>query len=111
MSWRYQPVRFIEKVGDNPEIIFQLCEVYLDAKGRLEKWTDPPGICPSGEGTIDQLTGDLCRMLIDAYCWEPVNFQDMHTGMSFKRRATPKQREALARMVEGTAHNLREIGK
>jgi hypothetical protein len=102
MSWRYQPVTFIE----NSEVVYQLCEVYLDSNGKLEKWTDPPGICPSGETDIDQLTGDLCHMLVDASCWEPVAFQELKSGMRFKRKATAKQREALANMVESMAHNL-----
>ena len=111
MSWRYQPVTFIETIAGVDETVYQLCEVYLDDAGKLDKWTDPPGICPTGEENLSSLTQDLTRMLVDAYCWAPVKFADLKPGMKFRRRATMKQREALATFVEMIGHNLSEATK
>ncbi len=101
MSWRYQPVCFVE--GD--EIIFSLCEVFFDENETLKNWTKNRHIAPMG-GSIEELSGDLSRMLVDAFRWQPVMYTKLEVGMTFERAISPDQAEALAQMVEGWTHNL-----
>ena len=106
MSWRYQPVWLTEEATDNTPY-YMLCRVHLDEDGRLRRWTDPCAY-PSGDTEIGSLTQDICRMLVDAYSWEPVKAEEMRTGMVFKKKVTMKQREALAKFIESADHNLGE---
>lgn len=100
-GWRYQPVYVIE--GD--ERTHMLCEVHLDGRRRLVRWTEHPSMAPQGE-TMDELSKDICHMLLDAFCWEPIEFRALTVGMEFKRIVTMDQRDALAKMVTAMAHNL-----
>ena len=104
MSWRYQPV-FVEDAKENVGV-FILIEVHFDEHERLKSWTGEDGITPVGEAP-QELTSDLCRMLVDAYAWQPVKFRDLKVGMKFNRALTRRQREELAKMAEALAHNCR----
>lgn len=95
-GWRYQPVW----AEHNGEKVYSLCEVYFDGDGRLEHWTESPAMLPQGIGDVQELRGDLTRMLMDAYKWEAVEFKTLAPGMSFRRAVTQEQMEDIARMVE-----------
>lgn len=97
MSWRYQPV-FIE---ENGERYYSLCEVYFDAKDKLETWTEESSIAPGGADP-EELTGDLARMMVDAFSYVPVRFADLKVGMVFERKVSMADRHALAEFVEHT---------
>jgi len=62
-----------------------LCEVYLDKDGKLDKWTESHSMSPMGEST-EELLGDLQFMLNDAAKWEPVKFDAMEVGMTFRKK-------------------------
>jgi len=79
-GWRYQPVCRDDPGGQ----VITLCEVYLDADGRLEGWTENPAITPQG-GTIADLIGDLFYMQMDATEWVPVSFDALSSGMHLER--------------------------
>ena|SRR3990167_10757470 len=96
MPWRYQPVIVTESDGDES---CGICELYFDDSGDLTRWTANPFIYPAGE-TIQGLTSDLIRMLMDAYSWVPVRFAELRPGMTFERALSQEQREGIARMVE-----------
>lgn len=87
-TWRYQPV-YVEETVSAPEPhverTMSLCEVYLDESGRLTGWTENRAMAPQGE-TVDELVGDLTRMLSDANRWEPVPYDALEVGMTFERR-------------------------
>lgn len=83
MSWRYQPVW----VDDGDQRIFSLCEVFLDADGKLRSWSEAQEIAPMGASVIEDLIESLKLMLADAGKWEPVEFAELAVGMTFKRTA------------------------
>jgi hypothetical protein len=101
-GWRYQPVVMSDGA-------YLLCEVHVNADGSLRAWTDP-GIYPSGYGddALGELTGDICRMLLDAYAWHPVRNTDLRAGMRFARAITMEQRNALADFTQRIAHNTEQ---
>ena len=103
MNWRYQPIYYMS--GGSP--VYGLAEVYLDDDGRLENWTESTHIEASG-GTLNELTADLNRMVVDAYRWVPVVYSDLRVGYKFEQAISPEQAEALANMVEASAHNMGE---
>lgn len=78
-KWRYQPVYADEPLGR----VYSLCECHFDKDGLLEAWTEEPAMVPQGE-TIEELSGDLARMMVDTRRWEPVAFSDLKVGMKFK---------------------------
>ncbi len=78
MRWRYQPVW--ADYGD--ERAFGICEVYLDADGKLEMWTESMEIAPGGDDA-EGLVKDCARMLVDAQKWLPVEHAAMEMGMTF----------------------------
>ena len=77
--WRYQSV-FDENDGER---WYSVCEVYLDAAGNLEGWTEHSSIAAGGN-TLDELEGDLEQMITDVRRWEPVAFDSLYVGMTFK---------------------------
>ena len=83
INWRYQAVYVEEEAECFKKTSFKICEVYLNEKGELWRWTDP--VMPSGEN-IDELIADLEYMLADASTWKPVVFEDLKEGMVFERR-------------------------
>lgn len=97
MSWRYQPV-FTEQDGLRS---YSLCEVYFDAEGNFNGWTETEAIAPGGE-EIEELSGDLARMMVDALSWEPVRFSDLKSGMVFRPRISMDERRRLADFVDHT---------
>jgi|GEM_PF-3240462 len=84
--WRYQTVYFEHRTCNN-EITREhsLCEVYLDKDGKLDKWIASRFISPMGE-SVEELLDDLQFMLNNAIKWEPVEFESMHVGMTFKEK-------------------------
>lgn len=80
MTWRYQPVW----IGPPEDPSYSLTEVYLDAEGRLENWTQTEAITPTGN-SIDDLTAELGRMQEDANNYKPVAFSALKVGMVFER--------------------------
>ena len=109
MSWRYQVVMDSQESLGVIETTYSLCEIHVNDNEELEGWTRP-SLSPSGE-TLGELTMDICRMMVDAYCWEPVAVADLKPGMQFVRKATLQQREAVASMVRMAGHNLNEATK
>lgn len=89
--WRYQVV-FQDDPGGR---CYTLCECHFDADDRLVAWTERPAMEPSGE-TPDELRGDLARMLADAYKWEPVKYDDLEPGMTFKHTGVNVERMVAA---------------
>lgn len=105
MKWRFQPVWLDEPTGK----VFVLCEVYFDDDGTLSHWTDlnhESSQQPPVGNDIADLTGELTRMLVDAYCWIPVAYSSLRVGMTFEPTITAAQRESLARMVDSWNHNI-----
>lgn len=47
-------------------------------------------------------------MLVDAYSWVPVNYNDLKVGMKFERAITMEQREALAKFTTMISHNTQQ---
>ena len=101
MSWRYQPIWWEDTGGRT----FGLCEMFFDQSDHLTSWNAEPFTWPQGDD-MEQLTNDIVRMLVDAYRWRPVAFAELRAGMTFEKAIDNKQAEALAKMVEGAAHNL-----
>ena len=87
-TWRYQAV-FGENENDFDGTcnVYTICEVYLDADGKLEFWTESEAIAASGE-TIEELTADLQLMLKDISTWQPIHFDSLEIGMTFEKRRT-----------------------
>jgi len=85
-SWRYQTV-YIEHGTSDDEITreYTLCEVYLDKDGKLEGSTENHAMSPMGD-SVDELIGTLQIMLEDAAKWEPVEFESMQVGMTFRKK-------------------------
>ena len=73
--WRYQPIYIDDADGGT----ITLCEVYFDAEGKLENWSEP-AMHPQGE-TVEELTADLHRMLVNANRRRPVPFSSLYVGM------------------------------
>lgn len=105
-AWRFQPVYAVF----DEDRVYSLCRVYVMPDDTLDSWSEDAAIVPQGND-IEDLTGEMSRMIVDAWRWEPVAFADLKVGMSFQRRISPEQAEALARMVETTCHNFREAGR
>jgi hypothetical protein len=103
--WRYQPVIYEDVRGD----YVQIHECYFDDNRKLTRWSADP-VTAGGE-TVDELTKDLCRMLVDAYSWEPVRHSDLRVGMTFTAKITMEQRDALAKLTTAIAHNSGEARK
>jgi len=82
MTWRYQAV-WREEMGER---YYSICEVYLDDDGRLECWTQDPAIAPGGEDW-EELQRAIGRMHEACSTWEPVAFESLQAGMTFKRRS------------------------
>lgn len=80
MTWRYQPVW----VGTPEDPSYSLAEVYLDAEGRLENWTQDPAMRAIGN-SIPDLIGALALMIGDAAKYKPVAFSSLAVGMVFER--------------------------
>lgn len=78
-GWRYQPVFVL--YGD--EMVFSLCEVYFDADGGLEGWTEEPAMIPQGT-TMEELSNDLAMMMGDLFKWKPVAHSALKVGMRFE---------------------------
>jgi hypothetical protein len=99
MPWRYQPVIVTDKSGIGGDT-FCLCEVYFDdkASGVLKSWGQPFRDAVGDD--IEDLRGELVRMLTDSYSWVPVRYDDLKVGMTFERALTTEQRESIARLVE-----------
>lgn len=97
MPWRYQPVYTEDEMGRS----YSLCEVYFDDAGSLTKWTVNPAIEPRGED-MESLTADLSRMLVDAYSWMPIRFEDIRAGVVFQKRVSQEDRNDLAAFIEHT---------
>ena len=94
-GFRFQPV--VRYEGD--EKIFSLCTVFLNDDMTLSGWSETADIIPYGNNQED-LTGELCRMLMDSSAWEPVDYDELVAGMKFKARITMGQRSKLADMIE-----------
>lgn len=97
MPWRYQPVYTEDEHGRN----YSICEVYFDDAGKFERWTTNSAIEPNGED-MESLTADITRMLVDAYAWEPVRYQDIGPGCVFRARISMDDRNNLAEYIEHT---------
>lgn len=98
-GWRYQPVIVSDEHGQR----ISLCEVYFDGmSGELDTWTDSPSIHAEGE-TIEELTSDLSRMIMDAFKWVPVPFESLHVGMKFQRAIDQETAEKLADDIDSYA--------
>ena len=82
MTWRYQAV-WCEHEKDRA---YTICEVNLDDAGRLEYWTESPEMSASGD-SLEELQRDLGRMCQACRDWEPVAFERLRPGMTFKRRS------------------------
>lgn len=102
MGWRYHPVFVDGKSGRG----FGLCEVHFDDEGRVKSWTAEPFMAPLGDD-IDDLSAEIMHMIIATFSWEPVNHANLRVGMVLKHRISMIQREALAKMVENMAVNLK----
>ena len=83
-GWRYQAV-YVENKDNACE--YSVCEVYLDANGRLEAWTESRRIAPLGE-TLDELLGDIRCMTEDISKWKPVPYNALRAGMTFEHSDT-----------------------
>lgn len=80
-TWRYQPVWMTDTNGEDA---FYVIEVYLDDKGRLERWqADPEDTLPAGND-LEDLQGELVNMLVDAFRWKPVRCDELRVGMAFE---------------------------
>lgn len=90
-AWRYQPVW--KDFGE--QRVYSLCEVYIDADGKLESWTDDPAMIPQGEEP-DELRMDLTHMLMDSMRWVPVAVDTLTVGMTFQRAITREQCNEIA---------------
>lgn len=95
MSWRYQPV-YTEENGDR---VLSICEVHFDESGTFDGWTESEALAPSGSD-LEELAGDLSRMLVDAFSWEPVRFSDLKPGMAFVPRISMDARRGVADYIE-----------
>jgi len=82
MTWRYQAV-WREHDGERA---YSICEIYLDDDGRLDNWTQNPAIAPGGD-SCEELQRDIGRMSEACRNWEPVAFEALQAGMTFKRRS------------------------
>ena len=96
MTWRYQPVYVEHESGERT---YSLCEVYFDAAGRLERWTQEPMMTPSGHDIAD-LTGTLGLMLRAARRWEPVLFSDLHTGMALRSQRVARAKRKIIEKIK-----------
>ena len=94
MAWRYQPVICSDDAGE----YLSICEVYFDASGRFDRWTEA-GRWPAGED-IPELASDLVRMLMDTWKWKPVRCVDLKPGYEFERAISQEQCEGIAQMIE-----------
>lgn len=92
-SWRYQPVRF----EDDGIPLVGLVRAHFDDVGSFDKWSED--ICAPAGDDLEELTRDINRMLVDSICWEPVNYVDLHAGMSFMPRVSMEDRNAVAKFV------------
>lgn len=96
MSWRYQPVYRDEPSGER---WYSLCECYFDKADRLEGWTEKAAMGVMGNDP-DDLRGSLSNMLLDAWKWTPVRFEDLAVGMKFTRAVTQEQCDMIAETLE-----------
>ena len=76
---RYQPVWTFD---DRGVPVYFLCEVDLDAAGRLVAWRRTPNMGALGSDQTE-LIGDLSYMFADAVRWKPVALDDLKPGMTF----------------------------
>lgn len=106
MSWRYQPV-FTEQDGHK---YYSLCEVYFDDAGDFNGWTANDSIAPGG-CKIEELSGDLARMMVDALSWEPIRFSDLKPGFVFRARISMDERKDLVDFVEQTKESFKPENK
>lgn len=60
MSWNYRLVRDVHQVGDEEHESFTIREVYYDAEGNIEGWTQDP-CYPAGD-TWKECYNDLAVM-------------------------------------------------
>ena len=81
MSWHYLPVY----VQHEKHRSYSLCEVYLDAHGKLDSWTEAMAVAPVGND-IPDLVGALNLMLQAAQKYEPVEYGTLKSGMTFQCR-------------------------
>ena len=77
---RYQPVWTFD---DRGVPVYFLCEVDLDAAGRLVAWRRTPNMGALGSDQTE-LIGDLSYMFADAVRWKPVALDDLKPGMTFQ---------------------------
>ena len=96
-GWRYQPVI----VRDGGGRYLSVCECYFNDDGTLKMWSEPRQ-WGAGEN-IEELTGDLVRMLIDAYKWSPVQYKSLKAGMKFERAIPQEQCEGIAQLCENVS--------
>lgn len=106
-KWRYQPVYSDDPSGRS----YFLIEVHFpDSSDELGGWTDMEG-APAPHGpmgnSIEDLTGEIARMLVDAFRWVPVEYDKLKTGMIFQRLISPAEGEALAQSIERWTHNFK----
>lgn len=115
--WRYQPVTDTDAHGQ----LVYLITIWVDAEERLLEWTvrrerDPdtgelaPGMpCeyPAGE-SLNSLSADLMRMYIAAWAWEPVAYDSLKPGMTFRRLISREDRASLAAYFDDARERLRE---
>lgn len=97
MPWRYQPV-FTEQDGERT---YSLCEVYFDEAGAFKGWSENEMVAPGG-AELEELTGELTRMLVDAMSYVPVRFSDLKPGMRLPPRVTIDERNSLADFIDNT---------
>lgn len=103
MPWRYQPVYTEEPGGD---LAFGLCVVHFESDSDLlKKWTDP-FLCVVGNDASD-LQGELTRMLMDAWCWIPVEYKTLRVGMTFEKAISMEDRLGIAEIIETAVDECR----
>jgi len=84
-TWHYQPV-YTETPDKQCE--YSVCEVYLDADGLLEYWTEKVNISPYGE-SVEELISDLQLMIQDVAKWKAIPFDSLEAGALLEQNEIP----------------------
>jgi hypothetical protein len=74
-----------------------LCEVYFNEGGELTGWSDP--VQPKGDNAAD-LRLDLKNMLMDAWRWKPVRWNELKPGFRFERIVSQDEEKQLTAVLE-----------
>lgn len=86
MTWRYQPVYFINDEGHEVSaLIYSMALIHVDAEGRLVEWAK--GRKRIIGASMGELRDHLAEAIMAANLYRPVALSSLKVGMLFERIA------------------------